>query len=232
MIASARQPFGERSFGRRKGHRLSPRQRQLVDGLLPRLQPDLSAPPPQPLAGLFQAPVTDVWLEIGFGAGEHLLWQAKAHPRIGLIGCEPYMNGVAKVLSGVACDGLQNLVIHPDDARGLLAWLPEASITRAFILFPDPWPKRRHRKRRLLRAENIAPLARVMRSGAELRFATDIGDYARTALLGFIREGSFKWMAERPVDWRERPPDWPQTRYEAKAVEEGRRCSYFRFRRL
>ncbi len=232
MSASDRQPLGERSFGRRKGHKLSPRQSLLVDALLPRLQPDLSRPPPEPLTKLFNAAVQEVWLEIGFGAGEHLIWQARTSRRAGLLGCEPYINGVAKVLAGIEDEDLRNVAVHPDDARDLLAWLPEASISRAFILFPDPWPKRRHRKRRFLREEAIAELARVMPPGAELRFATDIGDYARTALLAFRREGSFDWMAERPADWRERPEDWPQTRYEQKAIEAGRACAYFRFCRL
>lgn len=231
MSASDRQPLGERSFGRRKGHKLSPRQSQLVHALLPRLQPDLSRPPPETLTSLFNAAVKEAWLEIGFGAGEHLLWQARANPQAGLLGCEPYINGVAKVLAAVNDEDLHNAAVHPDDARDLLAWLPEASIARAFILFPDPWPKRRHRNRRFLREENIAALARVMRPGAELRFATDIGDYARTALLAFRREGSFTWMAARPADWRERPEDWPQTRYEQKAIAAGRPCAYFRFRR-
>jgi len=232
MTNDSRQPLGERSFGRRKGHKLSPRQSRLFDELLPRLQPGLTRPPPEPLTALFAAPVAEVWLEIGFGAGEHLIWQARANRQTGLIGCEPYINGVAKVLAAVEEAGLRNVAIHPDDARDLLDWLPDASIARAFILFPDPWPKRRHRKRRFLRAENIAALARVMRPGAELRFATDIGDYARTALLTFKREGSFAWMAHCPADWRTRPEDWPQTRYETKAREAGRRCYYFRFCRL
>lgn len=231
MPASARQPLGERSFGRRKGHKLSPRQSRLVAELLPRLQPDLMRPPPELLTALFRAPVREVWLEIGFGAGEHLVWQARSNPQAGLIGCEPYINGVAKVLTRIADERLQNTAIHPDDARSLLDWLPKASIARAFILFPDPWPKRRHRKRRFLREENIAALARVMRPGAELRFATDIGNYARTALFALQREGSFAWTAERPADWRERPADWPQTRYEAKALAAGRRCCYFRLER-
>lgn len=230
MAASARQPLGERSFGRRKGHKLSPRQSQLVQGLLPRLRPGLSRPAPPP-GELFGAPVAEVWLEIGFGAGEHLLRQARANPQAGILACEPYINGVAKVLSSVADERLENVAVHPDDARDLLDWLPPASIARTFILFPDPWPKRRHRKRRFLREDNIAALARVMRPGGELRFATDIGDYAHTALLAFMREGSFAWTAQRPADWRERPEDWPQTRYEEKALAAGRRCYYFRFRR-
>jgi tRNA (guanine-N7-)-methyltransferase len=229
MINDSRQPLGERSFGRRKGHKLSPRQNRLFDELLPRLQPDLTRPPPEPLTALFAASVDEVWLEIGFGAGEHLIWQARANRQAGLIGCEPYINGVAKVLAAVEENGLGNVAVHPDDALALLDWLPDASIARAFVLFPDPWPKRRHRKRRFLRADNIAALARVMRRGAEVRFATDIGDYARTALIAFMRNGSFAWTARTPRDWRERPADWPQTRYEAKARAAGRRCYYFRF---
>jgi len=232
MTSEPRQPLGERSFGRRKGHKLSPRQSRLVDHLLPRLQPDLSQSPPDSLTSLFASPVDHVWLEIGFGAGEHLIWQAKANPDAGIIGCEPYINGVAKVLVAVEDQGLPNIAVLPDDALALLDWLPTASIARAFILFPDPWPKRRHRKRRFLRADNIASLARVMCPGAELRFATDIGDYARTALAAFMREGSFVWTARTPADWRERPADWPQTRYEAKARAAGRRCYYFGFCRL
>jgi len=231
MPASARQPLGERSFGRRKGHKLSPRQEHLVATMLPRLQPDLSRPPPEPLTSLFNTPAEGVWLEIGFGAGEHLLWQARNNLRAGLIGCEPYINGVAKVLAAVEEEALPNIAVYPDDALALLDWLPPAALDRAFILFPDPWPKRRHRRRRFLRAENIAALARVMRPGAELRFATDIGDYARTALIAFRREGSFHWTAQRPSDWRSRPDDWPQTRYEGKALAAGRRCYYFRFQR-
>jgi len=231
MIRDNRLPLGERSFGRRKGHKLGPRQSRLLDEALPRLRPDLSSPPPEPLTALFDAPVDEVWLEIGFGAGEHLLWQARRNPWAGIIGCEPYINGVAKVLAGVQNEGLDNVAVHPDDALALLDWLSGAPIARCFILFPDPWPKRRHRKRRFLREDNIAALASVMHPGAELRFATDIGDYARTALFAVKREGSFVWTARRPADWRERLPDWPQTRYEAKALASGRRCYYFRFRR-
>jgi len=231
MAASLRQPLGERSFGRRKGHKLSPRQRRLVQELLPQLQPDLSRPAPRPLTALFRRPVTSVWLEIGFGAGEHFVWQARANPRVGFIGCEPYINGVAKVLTHVAEEGLDNIAIHPDDAVALLDWLPPSTIGRAFILFPDPWPKRRHRKRRFLRDENVSSLARVVAPGAELRFATDIDDYVRTALLAVRREGSFVWTAHKPADWSVRPDDWPQTRYEAKALAAGRVCVYLSFMR-
>lgn len=225
-----------RSFGRRRGRKLSPRQDGLVRALLPQVAVDLGAPRPADLARLFARGVEDVWLEIGFGGGEHLLWQARANPTVGLIGCEPFLDGVVKVLSAIddaarAGQGLGNIRLHADDARPLLRWLPDRSIGRAFILFPDPWPKARHQKRRLVSEATLSELARAMRPGAELRLATDIADYARVMLLAIAREGSFTWTAQSPSDWRQRPADWPGTRYEAKAVAAGRRCQYFRFRR-
>lgn len=222
-----------RSFGRRRGRKLSPRQQALVDDLLPRVAVDLARPAPTPLAALFAPPAREVWLEIGFGGGEHLLWQARRHPEVGVIGCEPFQDGLVKVLAGIdeAQGGLGNVRLHGDDARPLLRWLPEASITRAFILFPDPWPKVRHQKRRLVCEATLRELARVMVRGAELRLGTDIADYARAMLIAIAREGSFAWTACAPADWRTRPDDWPQTRYEAKAVAAGRRCTYFRLLR-
>ena len=175
--------------------------------------------------------VREVWLEIGFGGGEHLIAQAEANPHIGLIGCEPFQDGVAKVIAEIDAKELRNILLHPDDARDLLRWLPAASISRAFILFPDPWPKKRHIKRRLLNPHTLDLLARVMQPGAELRFATDIADYVRTALLAITIHEGFRWPATGPADWRVRPADWPETRYEQKAKREGRRCYYFSFRR-
>lgn len=221
-----------RSFGRRRGRKFSPRQDRLMSDLLPRVQPQIDQPTPADLAtGLFGKPMGDVWLEIGFGGGEHLLWQARHHPQIGCIGAEPFEDGVVKVLAGVEDHGLSNVSIHPDDARDLLRWLAPQSIGRAFILFPDPWPKRRHVKRRLINAHLLSLLAPVMRPGAELRIATDIGDYARTILMAFQACPEFEWLAESAADWRERAADWPPTRYEAKAEREGRRSSFLRFRR-
>ena len=150
---------------------------------LPRVALSLSDPPPARLGELFAPPVEEVWLEIGFGGAEHLLWQARANPHVGLIGCEPFEDGVVKALSAIEREKLANIRLHADDARPLLRWLPDASIARAFILFPDPWPKKRHHKRRLVSAATLAELARVMRPGAELRIATDIGEYARWILL-------------------------------------------------
>jgi tRNA (guanine-N7-)-methyltransferase len=184
------------------------------------------------LPALFGSPVSDVWLEIGFGGSEHLLWQAARHPEIGFIGCEPFEDGVVKLLSAVERDRLCNIRIHADDGRPMLRQLPEASIGRVFVLFPDPWPKKRHQKRRLLSQETVAQFARILRGGGELRIATDIGDYACAILLSVMGDGRFRWLARGAGDWRFRPADWPQTRYEAKAVQAGRRCYFFSFQRI
>lgn len=218
-----------RSFGRRRGRKLSPRQEGLLVEVLPRVQPDLSRPPPEHGTDLFEQPVTQVWLEIGFGGAEHLAWQARHNPNVGIIGCEPFEEGVVKALTLIEDESIANIRVHPDDVRPLLRWLPAASLDRAFVLFPDPWPKARHRKRRLVGTPLLDQLARALKPGAELRLATDIGDYARTMLIALVRHPAFHWTATRAADWRERPADWPQTRYEAKAVREGRRCTYLRF---
>ncbi len=218
-----------RSYGRRRGRKLSPRQAALLRDLLPRLAVKLDTPAPLPMPGLFAEPKRALWLEIGFGGGEHLVWQAKANPDIGIIGCEPFEEGIVKVLTAIDEGDLRNIRLHMDDARDVLRWLSDASIERAFILFPDPWPKTKHRKRRLVNSATLALLARVMRPGAELRLGTDIGDYARTMLVAMQATPAFKWTATCAGDWRQRPADWPETRYEQKAVREGRRSSYFRF---
>jgi tRNA (guanine-N7-)-methyltransferase len=220
-----------RSYGRRRGRKPSARQAALWSDVYPRFALPLDSPPTGPLTRLFAAPVTDVWLEIGFGGGEHLIWQAKANTHVGLIGCEPFQDGVVKALGAIEQERIGNVRLHADDARPVLRWLPPASIGRAFILFPDPWPKARHHKRRLVSESTLAELARIMRPGSELRVATDIADYARWIMEAVVRQGSFAWTARGPADWRERPSDWPPTRYEQKALGVGRRCSYFRFLR-
>ena len=196
--------------------------------LLPRVSLDLTRPPPRELADVFGGIARDIWLEIGFGGGEQLVWQAERNPAIGFIGCEAFLGGIAKVLTAIESRRLSNIRLYPDDARQLLRWLPEASIARAFVLFPDPWPKKRHRKRRLVSAETLGMLARVMRGGAELRIATDVGEYAHAILLTVCAQRNFRWLASSPTDWRVRTPDWPPTRYEEKALREGRRCTYLR----
>ena len=212
-----------RSFGRKRGRKPSARQSWLLRDLLPRVAVDLE----RPLSG-----EGEHWLEIGFGGAEHLVLQAEHRPDVRLIGCEPFEDGVIKALSAIAEKGLANVRIHPGDARPLLRRLPEGSIARAFVLFPDPWPKRKHAKRRLISPATLALLARVLRPGAILRIATDIGDYARSTLVAIRQEKSFRWTATAPADWRTRPADWPGTRYEGKALREGRKCYYFEFKRI
>lgn len=226
-----RQPQ-RRLFGRQKGHALSAYRERLMAERLPSLRvPVETSPPARVSASLFGTENDPVWLEIGFGGGEHLVWQASQNPQVGLIGCEPFLNGVAKVLGEVDRQELNNIRLHNDDARQVIDWLPAGQIERCFILFPDPWPKKRHAKRRLLTPDFLRELARVMKPGAELRFATDIADYVRTGLHAVLNCEDFEWPVETAADWRLRPDDWPGTRYEAKAEREGRQRYYFRFRR-
>ncbi|HRN83923.1 MAG TPA: tRNA (guanosine(46)-N7)-methyltransferase TrmB [Hyphomicrobium sp.] len=227
--AASPPPGDIRSFGRRRGRKLSVRQGSLLSDLLPRVTVDLARPAPSDLTQLFSPGTSAVWLEIGFGGAEHLIWQARANPGVGFIGCEPFEEGVVKALTAIDAEGIGNLRLWGDDVRPLLRWLPDASLGRVFMLFPDPWPKARHQKRRLFSPSLLGELQRVMVPGAELRLATDIGDYARTALLAVEKTPAFRWTAEATGDWRVRPDDWPGTRYEAKAVREGRRRYYFRF---
>ena len=180
---------------------------------------------------LFDPPAETVWLEIGFGGGEHLAAQAEAHPAIGLIGCEPFVNGIVSALGHVARRGLANVRLWPDDARLLLDRLPAGSLDRIFVLFPDPWPKARHAKRRFVSSENLDRLARLMRGGAELRLASDDADHVDWMLMQLLAHPAFEWTARRAADWREPPPDWLPTRYEAKAVQHGVQPAYLRFRR-
>lgn len=220
-----------RSFGRRRGRTPSPRQQDLLDRVLPGLELDLKTPPPADLRELFHDSVTSLAIEIGFGGGEHLLWQAGHDPQTGYIGCEPFEDGVIKVLSGIEDAGLANIRLHADDARDVLRWLPPASLDAAYVLFPDPWPKVRHRKRRLVNPQTLDLLARVLKPGARLRLGTDIADYARTMLIALDKVEKFAWNAASPADWRDRPADWPPTRYEQKALREGRRCYFFTLHR-
>ena len=218
-------------FGRRKGHPLRPRQVELFGSLLPRLALDLGAPPPDKLASLFPAAVDDVRLEIGFGGAEHLIAQAQANARTGFIGCEPFVNGMAKALVAIDERGLANIRLHHGDAAELIAWLPAGSTARVDLLYPDPWPKRRHWKRRFVSDATIAALARILRPGGEFRFATDWAHYAEWTLLRLLRSPDFSWSAERADDWRRPWADFSGTRYEAKAAREGRAPTYLTFRR-
>ncbi len=219
-------------YGRRLGHRLRPGRRRLLETLLPelRLEPP-AAGGVLDLAAAFAPAIRDVWLEVGFGAGEHLAAQAAAHVDVGLIGCEPFVNGVAALLARIDAEGLSNVRIFDDDARLLLDAVPEASIGRVFVLFPDPWPKKRHHKRRFIAPGTLDSLARLMRDGAELRFASDHMDYVRWTLDHLTGHGAFSWTARGPEDWRRYPDGALATRYQAKARRRGVPCVYLNFRR-
>jgi tRNA (guanine-N7-)-methyltransferase len=217
--------------GRRRGRKLRPAQQRLLDTFLPRLRFELPRERPFDPRCLFDRPVAAVWLEIGFGGGEHLAAQAAQLPDHGLIGCEVFENGVVKLLAEVERLDLANLRLLIDDARPLVGAIAEASLERVFILFPDPWPKLRHHKRRLVSTATLDALARAMADGAELRLATDDMDYLRWMLERATAHDAFEWLARGPQDWRERAPDWPPTRYEQKALAAGRRPAFLRFRR-
>ena len=231
MMDTGEKNRGQRAFfGRRKGHALRPHQAALFDTLLPRLALDLSDAPPVDLRTLFEG-VGDVHLEIGFGGGEHLAAEAGRYPRVGFIGSEPFVNGMAKALALIERRGLRNIRLHHGDATELIGWLPAASLARVDLIYPDPWPKRRHWKRRFVQDESIAAIARVVRPGGEFRFATDIADYAAWTLLRFTRSPDFVWTAERADDWRQPWPGFSSTRYEVKAKRAGRVPCYLIFRR-
>jgi tRNA (guanine-N7-)-methyltransferase len=217
-------------FGRKRGDPLRPNQRLLFDTLLPKVAIDLNLKPSD-LAVLFANPVNELRLEIGFGAAEHLLKQAQAHPDVGFIASDGYLNAAAKALSGIEKFNLGNVRLHHGDAIHLIEWLPPGSLARIDLLYPDPWPKRRHWKRRFIQDESLGKLARLLKNGGELRFATDINDYAAWTLARVLRCKDLEWTAESADDWRRRWPDFSGTRYEAKAEREGRVPAYFLFRR-
>jgi tRNA (guanine-N7-)-methyltransferase len=219
-------------FGRRKGHKLRPHQARLMETLLPRLALDLSRPAPADLGALFPGPVTDIALEIGFGGGEFMVAQAQERPQTGFIGVEPFVNGMAKALAAIESGGLQNVRLHFDDAVGLIGWLPEKSLARIDLIHPDPWPKRRHWKRRFVQDDMIARLGRVLRPGGEFRFVTDIADYAAWTLRRLLRSADFEWTARCADDWREPWPGFIRTRYHAKAAREERASCFLIFRKI
>lgn len=221
-------------YGRRRGKHLRDSQEAYLQEDLDALSPGpvgWEANPerhPLDLDALFGG--REVWLEVGFGGGEHMVHQAGLNPQAGIIGCEPYINGVAMLLGKIRRAGVDNLRVHPGDARDMFDVLPAASISKAFLLYPDPWPKKRHHRRRFVTPEHLEPLARVLKPGAEFRVATDIPDYVRQTLEEVPRAG-FDWLAEGPRDWREPWGDWISTRYEQKALREGRVPHYLTFRR-
>jgi len=221
-------PTRPKFFGRRKGRPLSASQQTFLEDALPGMTID-PASVPNSIGDLFSGPVSDVWMEVGFGSGEHLVALAQSQSDIGFIGCEPFINGVAKAVRDAKAAGLSNVLIYPDDARQVLDALPEASLGRVYVLFPDPWPKKRHRMRRFVGPDNLPSLARVIRPGGELRCATDHPDYLDWMLFHITANSDFTWLAETPEDWRRRPADQPPTRYETKAL--AGQPHYLRFQR-
>jgi tRNA (guanine-N7-)-methyltransferase len=219
-------------FGRRKGHKLRPNRAALLESLLPQLVVDISQPTPHDLRSLFPASVERLAIEIGFGGGENLVREALADPATGFIGCEPFINGMASALAAIEANGLTNIRLHHGDAIEILDWLPDAALARVDLLYPDPWPKKRHHKRRFISEESVARLARVIASGGHFRFASDIDDYTEWTLIRLLRSKDFEWTARRAKDWREPWPGFAATRYEAKAIREGRTPCYLIFRRV
>ena len=207
-------PPALRTFGRIKSRPIKPRQAALMTTLLPRIAvPDGPVEPKALMPG-----AREVWLEIGFGGGEHLAEQAARHPDALFLGAEPFLNGVASALRHIDDRSLDNVRIHASDARLLMAALPGSSLDRIVILFPDPWPKTRHHKRRIVQADFVAEAARLLRPGGRLRFATDWADYADRALEAFLKSPDFRWLARSADDWRRAPPDHVTTRYEQKRL--------------
>ncbi len=223
-------PPHRRLYGRAKGKALRQHQTELVEGLLPQLSLDLAQSVIDP-AALFPIPVCDIRLEIGFGGGEHLIEAAARQPEVGFLGAEPFMNGMARLLSQIERRGLANIRLHRGDAVEIIDRLPDESLARVYLFYPDPWPKRRQRKRRFVSEDSLARLARVMRRGAELRFATDIDDYAAWTLARLRASPDFCWTAATAADWRVPWEGWTQTKYESKAIAAGRKPLYLTFAR-
>ncbi len=225
-------PTRRQFYGRRHGRPLRPARARLIETLLPGLTLTLEAAGSlEALGASFEPAPEELWLEIGFGAGEHLAAQAAERPEIGFLGAEVFVNGIASLLAHIDREGLRNVRIFQGDGRDLLEALPEAALARVAVLFPDPWPKTRHQRRRILQPETLDQLARVLRDGGELRLATDDPDYLTWMLEKTTTHLAFCWLARRAVDWRERPADWPSSRYEQKALARGARPAYLRFRR-
>jgi len=219
-------------FGRRHGKPLRPHQNNLFEDLLPRLKLDLDTPALQDLRTLFEAPVENVRMEIGFGGGEHLYHESGRYPQSGFIGVEPFVNGMAKMLAALHEAPRANLRLYDEDATDVLDWLPDASLSGIDLFYPDPWHKRRHWKRRFVSDANLDRFARLLKPGTKFRFASDIEHYVNWTLQHCRRHPAFEWQATGPDDWNNAYDGWPGTRYEAKAFREGRVAAYLTFIRL
>lgn len=220
----------DRTWGRPKSKPLRPRPMRLMEDLLPQVTVS-----PDTVREQIKNHGGPVWLEVGFGGGEHLAWQAARHPDTLMIGAEPFLNGVAKLLTHIEDETHKNILVRHGDVKPLMTSMPDQSLSRLFVLHPDPWPKKRHFKRRMISAPFLKEAARLLKPGSELRIASDIPDYVRWTLMHMQihnrQSSDFEWTATQKPDWTDRPEDWPQTRYEAKALREGRQPAYLIFRR-
>jgi tRNA (guanine-N7-)-methyltransferase len=231
MSEGRRSRSTEAFFGRRRGKTIRPLQATALAEGLQRYRLDLAQPAPADLSALFPVGVSEVRLEIGFGGGEHLRHRAAGHPGIGFIGVEPFVNSMAKMMVALDEKPLANLRVYDDDATQLLDWLPERSLAGIDLLYPDPWPKKKHWKRRFVSQVNLDRFSRVLKKGGIFRFASDIESYVNWTLLHCGAHGGFAWEAQSADDWRKPYADWPGTRYEAKAFREGRTPAYLTFSR-
>lgn len=219
-------------FGRRIGKILTDRQRVLMDEYLPQLKIDITDPAPTSLSDLFENDVSSIWMESGFGGGEHLVHRAKENSETGFIGVEPFINGMAKALVSIKEERLTNIRLYAEEAGSLLDWLPAHSLDGFYLLYPDPWPKKRHFKRRFINRANLDRIARVLKPETELRVASDIDDYVEWTLEHCKVHSAFEWL-DRDIDKAHQPwANWPGTRYEAKAMREGRTPRYLTFKRI
>ena len=209
-------------YGRAKGKALRARQAEQMRSIYPKLEIDLRNP-------LKPDSFDRTWLELGFGGAEHLIWQAAQNPDVLVLGAEPFINGVAKAVSAIDEQGLSNVRLYQGDGREVMDAIPDGALDRLFVLFPDPWPKSRHNKRRIITPEFLQNAHRIIRAGGQFRFASDIIDYVDWTLTRVHHQGGFDWTPQSQADWRIRPDDWPQTRYEAKAIREGRAGHFFKF---
>ncbi|QRM54038.1 tRNA (guanosine(46)-N7)-methyltransferase TrmB [Sinorhizobium sp. BG8] len=231
MESERRTRATEAFFGRRKGKPLRDLQAQRLENLLPRFKVDLSVPAPAEIGSLFDFDPARIRLEIGFGGGEHLIHRALENPSTAFIGVEPFVNSMAKLVGRVEETGALNIRLYDDDATELLDWLPEGSLDQIDLLYPDPWPKRKHWKRRFVSKVNLDRFARVLKPGGSFCFASDIDTYVNWTLLHCGAHPAFEWTAENAADWLTPFEGWPSTRYEAKAKREGRKSAYLTFRR-